>query len=102
MRARRGELIAFVELKALGAVHPLIPDGFVSNSHGALDHAVRLLCLNPPPPQLLACFFVEEITRRMPFSWMWRRVGIVNWTDVSEERITSIFRVEQSACGEPT
>jgi hypothetical protein len=31
---------------------------------------------------------------------MWRRVGLV-WTDVSEERITSIFRVEKSASEEP-
>jgi hypothetical protein len=30
---------------------------------------------------------------RMPFSGMWRRVVPV-WTDVSEERIASIFRVE--------
>jgi hypothetical protein len=34
---------------------------------------------------------------RMPSSGMWRRVDLV-WTDVSEERITSIFRVEKSAC----
>jgi hypothetical protein len=31
---------------------------------------------------------------------MWRRVVLV-WTDVSEERIASIFRVEQSASEEP-
>jgi hypothetical protein len=31
---------------------------------------------------------------------MWRRVDIV-WTDVSEERIASIFRVEKSASDEP-
>jgi hypothetical protein len=31
---------------------------------------------------------------------MWRRVDLV-WTDVSEERIASIFRVEKSACEEP-
>jgi hypothetical protein len=30
---------------------------------------------------------------------MWRRVGLV-WTDVSEERITSIFRAEKSASEE--
>jgi hypothetical protein len=30
---------------------------------------------------------------------MWRRVGLV-WTDVSEERIISIFRVEKSASEE--
>jgi hypothetical protein len=30
----------------------------------------------------------------------WRRVDLV-WTDVSEERIASIFRVEKSACEEP-
>jgi hypothetical protein len=33
---------------------------------------------------------------RMPSSGMWRLVDIV-WTDVSEERIASIFRVEKSA-----
>jgi hypothetical protein len=38
---------------------------------------------------------------RMPSSGMWRRVDIV-WTDVSEERIASIFRVEKSASEEPT
>jgi hypothetical protein len=31
---------------------------------------------------------------------MWRRVDLV-WTDVSEERIASIFRVEKSSSGEP-
>jgi hypothetical protein len=37
---------------------------------------------------------------RMPSSGMWRRVDLV-WTDVSEERIASIFRVEKSANQEP-
>jgi hypothetical protein len=37
----------------------------------------------------------------MPSSGMWRRVDLVNWTDVSEERIASIFRVEKSASEEP-
>jgi hypothetical protein len=32
---------------------------------------------------------------------MWRRVYLV-WTDVSEERMTSILRVEKSASEEPT
>jgi hypothetical protein len=32
---------------------------------------------------------------------MWRHVDIV-WTDVSEERIASIFRVEKSGSEEPT
>jgi hypothetical protein len=32
----------------------------------------------------------------MPFSGMWRRVGLVR-TDVSEERVPSIFREEKSA-----
>jgi hypothetical protein len=36
----------------------------------------------------------------MPFSGMWRRVVLV-WTDVSEERIASNFRVEISANEEP-
>jgi hypothetical protein len=31
---------------------------------------------------------------------MWRRVDLV-WTDVSEEHIASIFRVEKSASEEP-
>jgi hypothetical protein len=31
---------------------------------------------------------------------MWRSVDLV-WTDVSEERISSIFRVEKSASEEP-
>jgi hypothetical protein len=33
-------------------------------------------------------------------SWMWRRVDLV-WTDVSEERIASIFRIEESAREQP-
>jgi hypothetical protein len=32
--------------------------------------------------------------------WMWRRVYLV-WTDISEELITSIFRVDKSASEEP-
>jgi hypothetical protein len=35
----------------------------------------------------------------MPSSGMWRRVNLV-WTNVSEERIASIFGVEKSACKE--
>jgi hypothetical protein len=35
----------------------------------------------------------QDVNRRMPSSGMWRRVDIV-LTDVSEERIASIFRVE--------
>jgi hypothetical protein len=31
---------------------------------------------------------------------MWRRVDLV-WTDVSEERIASIFRIEKSGSEEP-
>jgi hypothetical protein len=38
---------------------------------------------------------------RMPSSGVWRRVDVVDWTDVSEERIASIFRVEKSASEEP-
>jgi hypothetical protein len=38
---------------------------------------------------------------RLPSSGMWRRVDLVDWTDVSEERIASIFRVEKSASEEP-
>jgi hypothetical protein len=37
---------------------------------------------------------------RMPSSGMWRHVDLV-WTDVSEERIASIFKVEKSASEEP-
>jgi hypothetical protein len=40
------------------------------------------------------------VVRRLPSSGMWRRVDVV-WTDVSEERIASIFRVEKSASEEP-
>jgi hypothetical protein len=35
----------------------------------------------------------------MPSSGMWRRVDL-EWTDFSEERISSIFRVEKSASEE--
>jgi hypothetical protein len=35
----------------------------------------------------------------MPPSGVWRRVDLV-WTDVPEERIVSIFRVEKSASEE--
>jgi hypothetical protein len=31
--------------------------------------------------------------KKIPYSGMWRRVGLVR-TDVSEERVASIFRVE--------
>jgi hypothetical protein len=37
---------------------------------------------------------------RTPSCGMWRRVDLV-WTDISEERIASIFRVEKSASEEP-
>jgi hypothetical protein len=37
---------------------------------------------------------------KMPSSGMWRRVDLV-WTDVSEERIVFVFRVEKSASKEP-
>jgi hypothetical protein len=37
----------------------------------------------------------------MPSSGVLRRVDVVDWTDVSEERIASIFRVEKSASEEP-
>jgi hypothetical protein len=37
---------------------------------------------------------------RMPSSRMWRRIDLV-WTDVSEECIASIFRVEKFASEEP-
>jgi hypothetical protein len=32
---------------------------------------------------------------------MWGRVDLVDLTDVSEERVASIFRVEKSASEEP-
>jgi hypothetical protein len=41
------------------------------------------------------------LLRRMPFSGMWRLVDPVKLSDVSEERIASIFRVEKSASKEP-
>jgi hypothetical protein len=37
----------------------------------------------------------------MPSSGVWRRVDVVDWTDVLEDRIASIFRVEKSASEEP-
>jgi hypothetical protein len=37
---------------------------------------------------------------RMPSSGLWRRVDLV-WTEVSEERIASVFRVEKSSSKEP-
>jgi hypothetical protein len=37
----------------------------------------------------------------MPSSGMWRCVDLM-WTDVSEERIAAIFRVEKSTSEEPT
>jgi hypothetical protein len=68
------------------------------------------------PVQILTCVrsnFCSEIisifhykpntcyTRRMPSPGMRRHVDLMNWIDVSEERIASIFRVEQSASEEP-
>jgi hypothetical protein len=41
------------------------------------------------------------MVRRMPSSGVWRRVDVVDWTDVSEDRIASIFKVEKSASEEP-
>jgi hypothetical protein len=41
-----------------------------------------------------------EITMENAVFGMWRRVDLL-WTDVSEERIASIFRVEKSASEEP-
>jgi hypothetical protein len=37
----------------------------------------------------------------MPSSGVWRRVDVVDWADVSEDRIASIYRVEKSASEEP-
>jgi hypothetical protein len=37
----------------------------------------------------------------MPSSGVWRHVDVVDWTDVSEDRIASIFRVEEFASEEP-
>jgi hypothetical protein len=37
----------------------------------------------------------------MPSSGVCLRVDVVDWTDVSEDRIASIFRVEKSASEEP-
>jgi hypothetical protein len=51
----------------------------------------------PKPLQwMLELRFSQGRLRRIPSSGMWRRVDLV-WTDVSEERIASIFRVEKSA-----
>jgi hypothetical protein len=43
----------------------------------------------------------ELIPRRMPSSGVWRRVDVIDWTDVLEDRIASIYRVEKSASEEP-
>jgi hypothetical protein len=45
-------------------------------------------------------FETEQDNKSMPSSGMWRRVDLV-LTDVSEERITSISRIEKSASEEP-
>jgi hypothetical protein len=50
---------------------------------------------------LLYLRFPQRWLWRMPSSGMWRRVVPVKWSDVSEERIASIFRVEKSASEEP-
>jgi ABC-type nitrate/sulfonate/bicarbonate transport system ATPase subunit len=42
----------------------------------------------------------QDVSRRMLSSGMWRRVNLVR-TDISEERIASIFRVEKFAREEP-
>jgi hypothetical protein len=44
--------------------------------------------------KIRAVYFSNKHNSRMPSSAMWRRVGIL-LTDVSEERIASIFRVEE-------
>jgi hypothetical protein len=44
--------------------------------------------------------YKSTLSWRMPSYGMWRRVDLV-WTDVSEEHIASIFRVEKSASEEP-
>jgi hypothetical protein len=41
----------------------------------------------------ISCHQSYSVSRRMPSSGVWRCVDLV-WTDVSEELITSIFRVE--------
>jgi hypothetical protein len=52
-------------------------------------------------PGYLVSFLVRHLSSwRMPSSRMWRCVVLV-WTDVSEERIASIFRVEKSASEGP-
>jgi hypothetical protein len=42
-------------------------------------------------------FRMKSYNWRMPSSGMWRRVDLL-WTDVSEERIASIFRAEKFTC----
>jgi hypothetical protein len=44
--------------------------------------------------------FARRWPWRMPSYGMWRRVDLV-WTDVSEERIASISRIEKSTSEEP-
>jgi hypothetical protein len=49
-----------------------------------------------------SCLYVEEyINVNNAVFCLWRRVDLVNWTEVSEGRIASIFRVEKSASEEP-
>jgi hypothetical protein len=50
---------------------------------------------------VLQCLMVMWSSRiLMPYSGMWRRVNLV-WTGVSEERMSSIFKVEESASEGP-
>jgi hypothetical protein len=54
------------------------------------------------PPLVGEVFNLSYVIQiwRMPCTGMWRRVDLL-WTDVSEECIASIFRVEKSASKEP-
>jgi hypothetical protein len=61
-------------------------------------HWIVLCQLNNVNVQYLR--FSQQWLWRMSSSGMWRCVHLV-WTDVSKERIASIFRVEKSASEEP-
>jgi hypothetical protein len=49
---------------------------------------------------MFICVTSKIVKRRIPFSGMWLRVDLVQ-TDVSEERIASIIRIEKFASEEP-
>jgi hypothetical protein len=57
--------------------------------------ARRFIDWSAPPQDWIYATREEGNEWRMPSSGVWRRVDVVDWTDVSEDRIASIFRVEK-------